>query len=48
MHTSHQFATRPQPPFADRNVRPRKTEDLAYQTVTVAAILLVLGSVWLF
>jgi len=26
----------------------RKREDLAYQAVTVAAILLVLGSLWLF
>lgn len=27
---------------------PRKTEEKAYQTWTVVAILLVLGSLWLF
>ena len=26
----------------------RKTEDLVYQGVTIAAILLVLGSLWIF
>jgi hypothetical protein len=29
-------------------VEPRRREDLMYQVVTVAAILLVLGSVWVF
>ena len=31
-----------------RFLRGRNVEDLVYQAVTVAAILLVLGSVWLF
>jgi hypothetical protein len=33
---------------AGRMDSPHKTEDRAYQAVTVAAILLVLGSLWLF
>lgn len=28
--------------------RFRRTEDVAYQAVTVAAILMVLGSIWVF
>ena len=28
--------------------RSRRTEDVAYQAVTVAAILMVLGSIWVF
>jgi len=28
--------------------RSRRTEDLVYQAVTIAAILMVLGSLWIF
>ncbi len=31
-----------------RSLRARPTEDVVYQIVTVAAILLVLGSLWVF
>jgi hypothetical protein len=34
------------PPCGIEN--PRQAEDLAYQAMTVAAILLVLGSFWVF
>jgi hypothetical protein len=33
---------------ADGQRLPRQTEDLMYQGVTIAAILLVLGSLWIF
>jgi len=29
-------------------MRPRRVEDVVYQAVTVGAILLVLGSLWVF
>jgi hypothetical protein len=48
MNTSVQSAAKPQLASAFRSAHQRKTEDLAYQAVTVAAILLVLGTVWLF
>jgi hypothetical protein len=36
------------PPAAEAAAQSRKREDLAYQAVTVAAILLVLCSLWVF
>jgi hypothetical protein len=36
------------PEAAEPALKPRKHDDLAYQAVTVAAILLLLGSLWLF
>jgi hypothetical protein len=33
---------------ADESTYNRKNEDLIYQAVTVAAMLLVLGSLWVF
>jgi hypothetical protein len=36
------------PPAVAGETHSRKREDLAYQAVTVAAILLVLCSVWVF
>lgn len=41
-------ATAPLTGSADEVKTFRRRDDLAYQAVTVAAILLVLGSVWLF
>jgi hypothetical protein len=34
--------------FGDDPLNRRRSEDLVYQAVTVAAILLVLGSLWVF
>ena len=48
MHTSPQTATTSLPAPSGRNAHARKTEDLAYQAVTVAAIVVVLGSLWVF
>jgi hypothetical protein len=35
-------------PTAHNDVTRTRTEDLVYQIVTIAAILLVLGSLWVF
>jgi hypothetical protein len=35
-------------PAPETSAKSRRREDLAYQAVTIAAILLVLGSLWLF
>jgi hypothetical protein len=48
MQSSPQSAPTCLPTGAEASTQPRKREDLAYQAVTVAAILLVLGSLWLF
>ncbi len=45
MQFSSQSATSVQPGVSPRT---RQAEDLVYQVMTIAAILLVLGSVWLF
>jgi hypothetical protein len=45
MHGSLPQSTTLAPDNGDRSVR---TADRAYQTLTIAAILLVLGSLWLF
>lgn len=44
MHPQTQSASHPLP----LSSRTRPTEDVVYQAVTVAAILLVLGSLWIF
>jgi hypothetical protein len=36
------------PARGSRQSRSRKPDELAYEAVTVAAILLVLGSIWVF
>jgi hypothetical protein len=48
MQTSSQSAPSAQPTSSDHASSARKPEDLAYQAVTIAAILLVLGSLWVF
>jgi hypothetical protein len=48
MQSSPQSAPRCLPQAADAVAPSRQRDDLAYQAVTVAAILLVLGSLWLF
>lgn len=50
------FAMHPLPPIASTNApppgsgveSPGQTEDRTYKAVTIAAILLVLGSLWMF
>ena len=48
MQPSPQLASISMPAPADEIERPRPTEERVYQAVTVAAILLVLGSLWVF
>ncbi len=48
MQATPQIASASLPAPAEEAVQPRKAEDLAYQAVTIAAILLLLGSLWLF
>ncbi len=48
MNSSPQSSPTCLPQAAEAATQSRKREDLAYQAVTVAAILLVLGSLWLF
>jgi hypothetical protein len=48
MQSSSQSSPACEPEVAETATQLRKREDLAYQAVTVAAILLVLGSLWLF
>jgi len=48
MQSSPQSAPSCLPKAAEAAAPPRKRDDLAYQAVTVAAILLVLCSLWLF
>jgi hypothetical protein len=47
MQTTAQNASRSLPPSRNGS-RTRPSEDVVYQIVTVAAILLVLGSLWVF
>lgn len=46
MHSPNPIASHS--PSAPKGLRGRPVEDVVYQVVTVGAILLVLGSVWLF
>ena len=48
MQSSPQSACPSLPPAAAEETQSRKRKDLAYQAVTVAAILLLLCSVWVF
>jgi len=48
MQTTAQNASRSLPPTRNGSFRTRPSEDVVYQIVTVAAILLVLGSLWVF
>jgi len=48
MQSSPQSAPTCLPSAAAAETQTRKREDLAYQAVTVAAILLILCSVWVF
>ena len=47
MYSPAHSASRPLP-NRTRSLGARPTEDVVYQIVTVAAILLVLGSLWVF
>ncbi len=48
MHTPTHSASHPLPPSRNGSLRSRPTEDVVYQIVTVAAILIVLGTLWVF
>jgi len=48
MQTSPQSACTPLPAVAESTIPSRRSEDLIYQAVTVAAILMLLGSLWVF
>lgn len=48
MQSAPNIASQPVPAAHDGKARTRMTEDLVYQIVTIAAILLVLGSIWVF
>ena len=45
MHIQNTIASESLPRKNDSDLRPRRLEDIVYQSVTVAAILLVLSSV---
>jgi hypothetical protein len=48
MHPISQAASEPLPAPRKDALRSRPAEDMVYQAMTVAAILLVLGSLWVF
>jgi hypothetical protein len=48
MHPPTQSASQPLLPSRKASRLSRPAEDVVYQVVTVAAILLVLGSLWVF
>ena len=48
MHSGTHIVSHPLPPSRNGSQRTRPAEDFVYQAVTVAAILIVLGSLWLF
>jgi hypothetical protein len=48
MHSSPQSAAVPVHSPVDGATSPRQREDRVYQAFTVAAIVLLLGSLWLF
>jgi hypothetical protein len=48
MQTSPQAASISMPAFTGGRAHSLHPEDLAYQAMTVAAVLLVLGSLWVF
>jgi hypothetical protein len=47
MHSSTGFASSTTP-LRNKAVGPRRSEDLMYQAITVAAMLSLLASVWIF
>jgi hypothetical protein len=48
MHTLPQTACSVLPALQETSGRSRRAEELAYQGLTVAAMLLLLGSLWVF
>ncbi len=48
MHNSPMIASTTLPKTNDGEKRQRPLEDVVYQSVTVAAIILLLGSIWVF
>lgn len=48
MPTTITLASNSRPKQNDEGLHPRRLEDVVYQGVTIAAILLVLVSVWVF
>jgi hypothetical protein len=48
MQTPTQSISHPQAPSRNGSERSRPSEDVVYQIVTVAAIILVLGTLWIF
>jgi hypothetical protein len=48
MQPTPQTASHPLPGYRNGSLRARPMEDVVYQIFTVAAILLVLGSLWIF
>lgn len=48
MHPPTQNQPHPQAPSTIGSQRNGRSEDVVYQIVTVAAILLVLGTLWIF
>jgi len=49
MHPTATSIASPSLPSVDQgSLRNRRSDDMTYQAVTVAAILLVLGSLWIF
>ena len=48
MQSTTQSVSHPQAPSRNGSERSRRREDVVYQIVTVAAILLVLGNLWVF
>jgi hypothetical protein len=48
MHSEKHSLPHPLPAARNGSQRTRPSEDFVYQIVTVAAILLVLGSLWVF
>lgn len=48
MQAAHKTASSPLPKTTPDGTRTYRTEEVVYQAVTVGAILLVLGSLWVF
>jgi hypothetical protein len=48
MHPQTNTASHPLPPSRKGSQHTRPAEDVVYQIVTVAAILIVLGTLWVF
>jgi hypothetical protein len=48
MHPLPQTACNTLPALQEASTRSRRAEELAYQSLTLAAMLLLLGSLWVF